>query len=156
LRILDQAGHARICSLVYCPNCGKEVAVAVKCWAVSPAKHTATGVIPEFRVGIFKCPTCKFKFRSRVSPTAKSVETKNIKNIVEKLTEVREGLRQTLRALREKMSTLETERASLLVKIEELKKVAESRANALEVEVKQLREELNSLRELLGVSEEVD
>jgi len=142
--------------LVYCPNCGKEVAVAVKCWTVSPAKHTATGVIPEFRVGIFKCPKCKFKFRSRVSPTANPAETKNIKNTVERLTEVREGLRQTLRALREKVSTLETERASLLLEIEELKKVAESRANALEVEVKQLREELNSLRELLGVSEEVD
>jgi len=140
--------------LVDCPNCGTEVAVAVKCWTVSPAKHTATGVIPEFRVGIFECPKCKSKFRSRVSSTAKPAETKNIKNIVEKITEIREGLTQTLRALRKKINTLETERASLLVEIEQLKKVAESRANALEVEVKQLREEIRSLRELLGVSEE--
>jgi predicted nucleic acid-binding Zn-ribbon protein len=138
--------------LVDCPNCGTEVTFAVKCWTVSPAKRGATGVIPEFRVGIFECPKCKSKFRSRVSSTAKAAETKNIKNIVEKIKNIHEGLTQTLRVLREKISTLETERASLLVEIEQLKKVAESRANALEVEVKQLREEIKSLRELLGDS----
>ncbi len=140
--------------MVDCPNCGIEVAVAVKCWTVSPAKHTARGYVPEFRVGIFECPKCKSKFRSRVGSTAKAAETKNIKNMVEKIKEIREGLTQTLRVLREKINTLETERASLLVEIEQLKKVAESRASALEVEVKQLREEIKSLRELLGVSEE--
>jgi uncharacterized coiled-coil DUF342 family protein len=140
--------------LADCPNCGTEVAVAVKCWIVSPAKHTATGIIPEFRVGIFECPKCKSKFRSRVSSTAKPAETKNIKNLVEKVKEIREGLTQTLRVLREKINTLETERATLLVEIEQLKKVAESRANALEVEVEQLRDEIKSLRELLDDSEE--
>jgi len=149
LWILDELG---VYALVDCPNCGTEVTTAVKCWTVSPAKHTAKGVIPEFRVGIFKCPKCKSKFRSRVSSTAKPAETKNIKNMVKKIKEIREGLTQTLRALREKINTLETERASLLVEIEQLKKVAESRVNALEVEVKQLREELRSLRDLLGVS----
>ncbi len=140
--------------MVDCPNCGTEVAVAVKCWTVSPAKQGASGVIPEFRVGIFECPKCKSKFRSRVGSKAKSAETGNIKSIVEKIKEIREGLNQTLRTLREKINTLETERASLLVEIEQLKKVAESRVNALEVEVKELREELKSLRELLDVSEE--
>ena len=139
-------------AVVDCPNCGTKVAAAVKCWTVAPAKLTATGVIPEFRVGIFKCPKCKSKFRSRISSTAKPAETKNVKNLVEKINEIREGLTQTLRKLREKINTLETERSSLLVEIEQLKKVAESRANALEVEVKQLREEIMSLRELLGVS----
>jgi len=132
------------------------VAVAVKCWTVSPAKHTATGDIPEFRVGIFKCPKCKSKFRSKVDSTAKPAETKNVKNLVEKIKEIREGLTQTLRTLREKINTLETERASLLLEIDTLKKVAGSRANALEVEVKQLREEIKSLRELLDVGEETD
>jgi uncharacterized protein (UPF0335 family) len=85
---------------------------------------------------------------------AKSAELNNVNVLVERLKEVREGLKRTLRSLREKISRLETERASLLVDIEELKKVAEARANALEVDVKELREELRSLRELLGVSEE--
>ena len=139
--------------MVDCPNCGTEVAVAVKCWTVSPAKQGATGVIPEFRVGIFECPKCKSKFRSKVSSTAKPAETKNVKNLVEKVKEIRKGLTQTLRALREKINRLETERASLLGEIEELKRVAEARANALETEVNWLREELKSLRELLGTSE---
>jgi uncharacterized Zn finger protein (UPF0148 family) len=140
--------------LADCPNCGTEVAVAVKCWTVSPARYSARGYLPEFRVGIFECPICKSKFRSRVNSTAKPAETKHIKNLVEKVKEIHEGLTQTLRVLREKINTLETERATLLVEIEQLKKVAESRANALEVEVKQLRDEIKSLRELLGDSEE--
>ena len=137
-----------------CPNCGTEVAVAVKCWTVSPARYSARGYLPEFRVGIFECSICKSKFRSRVSSTAKPAEPKNIKNLVEKVKEIHEGLTQTLRVLREKINTLETERATLLVEIEQLKKVAESRANALEAEVKQLRDEIKSLRKLLGDSEE--
>jgi transposase-like protein len=140
-------------SLVDCPNCGTEVATAIKCWTVSPAKHTAKGHKPEFRVGIFKCPKCKSKFRSKVGSKAKPAET-NFKDLVAKIKEIHQGLTQTLRTLRIKIETLETERGSLLVEIEKLKKVAESRANALETEVNQLREELRSLRELLGVSEE--
>jgi Skp family chaperone for outer membrane proteins len=141
--------------LVACPNCGTEVAIAIKCWTVAPAKHRATGDIPEFRVGIFKCPKCKSKFRSKVDAATEPVKT-NIKDLVVKIKEIREGLTQTLRTLREKMKMLETDRSSLLVEIEKLKKVAESRANALETEVNRLREELKSLRELLGASEEVD
>jgi len=139
-------------ALVDCPNCGTEVATAIKCWTVAPAKHRATRDIPEFRVGIFKCPKCKSKFRSKVDATTKSVET-NVKDLIVKIKEIHEGLTQTLRFLREKIKMLETERASLLVEIDKLKKVAESRANALETEVNWLREELKSLRELLGTSE---
>src|SRR3972149_1466344 len=141
--------------LVECPNCGTEVAAAVKCWTVSPRKQTAAGNVPEFRVGIFECPKCKSKFRSRVGLEAKPVEIANVRSLIEKIKEIREGLVQTLTVLREKMKTLETERSSLLVEIEKLKKVAESRANDLEIEVNQLREELKSLRELLGSSEEI-
>jgi predicted nucleic acid-binding Zn-ribbon protein len=140
--------------LVECPNCGTEVATAVKSWTVSPGKQRATGDVPEFRVGIFECPKCKSKFRSRVDCRTNSVETTNVRNLVEKIKEIREGLMQTLTVLREKVKTLETERSSLLVEIEKLKKVAESRANDLEIEVNQLREELKSLKELLGSSEE--
>jgi vacuolar-type H+-ATPase subunit I/STV1 len=140
--------------LADCPTCGTEVATAVKCWTVAAAKHRATGDIPEFRVGIFVCPKCGSKFRSKVEAAAKSkpVET-SVKDLVVKVKEIHEGFTQTLRTLREKIKTLETERASVLVEIEQLKKVAESRANALESEVNQLREELRSLRELLGASE---
>jgi septal ring factor EnvC (AmiA/AmiB activator) len=141
--------------LVECPSCGTEVATAVKCWTVSPMKQTEAGNVPEFRVGIFECPKCKSKFRSRVGLEAKPVEIANVRSLVERIKEIREGLVQTLTALREKMKTLETERSSLLVEIEQLKKVAESRANDLEVEVSQLRAELKSLKELLGSTEEV-
>ena len=78
----------------------------------------------------------------------------NVKDLVVKIMEIREGLKKTLRNLREKITRLETERMSLLVEIEKLKKVAEARANALETEVNELREELKSLREFLGTSEE--
>ena len=141
-------------SLANCPNCGTEVAVAARCWTVSPAKQSATGYVPEFRVGIFKCPNCKSKFRAKVDSQAKSAELNNVKVLVERTKDIREGLKRTLRGLRDKINRLETERASLLVDIERLKKVAEARANALEVDVQELREELSSLRELLGVSEE--
>jgi predicted nucleic acid-binding Zn-ribbon protein len=140
--------------MVECPNCKTEIATAVKCWTVSPVKHGTAGDIPEFRVGIFECPKCKSRFRSRVDSTSKPAET-NVKTLVEKVREIREGLMQTLRILRVRINTLETERASLLVEIEKLKKVAESRANALEDEVKQLREEIKSLKELLGPGEEL-
>jgi uncharacterized Zn finger protein (UPF0148 family) len=138
-------------TLADCPNCGTEVEVAAKCWTVAPAKLSATGYVPEFRVGIFECPNCKSKFRSRVD---KPADLNNVRVLVERIQEIREGLKRTLRVLREKIERLETERASLLVDIEKLKRVAEARANALEIDVKELREELRSLRELLGVSEE--
>ena len=141
--------------MVDCPNCGTEVATAVKCWTVTPVKHQASGDIPEFKVGIFECPKCKSKFRAKVDTTAKPVET-NVKDLVVKLKDIHDGLTQTLRTLREKIEKFETERTSLTGEIEKLKKVAESRANALETEVNQLREELKSLRDLLGASEEVD
>ena len=142
-------------SLVECPNCGTEVATAVKCWTVTPVRHRASGDIPEFRVGIFKCPKCKSKFRAKVDTTTKPAET-NVKGLIVKLKEIHQGLTQTLRTLREKIATLETERTSLMVEIEKLKKVAEARANALETEVDQLREELKSLRDLLGAGDEID
>lgn len=139
--------------MVDCPNCGTEVATAVKCWTVAPVRHTAKGITPAFRVGIFVCPTCKSKFRAKANATAEPKET-NVKDLFTKLKEIHEGLTQTLRTLKKKIAKFETERTSLLVEIENLKKVAESRANALETEVDQLREELKALRDLLGTSEE--
>jgi SMC interacting uncharacterized protein involved in chromosome segregation len=110
--------------------------------------------MPEFKVGLFECPKCMFKFRAKVDATAKQMET-NVNDLVVKIKEIREGLTQTLRVLREKIKTLETERTSLMVEIEELKKVAESRANALETEVSELRKEIKALKELLGSAEEI-
>jgi septal ring factor EnvC (AmiA/AmiB activator) len=143
--------------LVDCPNCGTEVATAVKSWPVSFKKQEEGGASPQFCIGIFECPRCKTKFRSRVefrAKPAKPVETTNVKNAVEKIKDIREGLMQTLKTLREKIKTLETERAGLMAEIEKLKKNAESRAGALENEVNQLREEIKSLRELLSSNEE--
>ena len=143
--------------MIDCPNCGTEVAVAVKCWTVAPMKRKAGGgYTPAFRVGIFVCPKCKSKFRTRVDVAAKPVKM-NVRELVAKVKEIQEGLTQTLRNLREKIMLLETtERTGLLMEIDKLKNVAESRANALETEVNQLREELRFLREFLGESEEAD
>ena len=137
--------------LVNCPNCGTEVAIALKCWTVAPAKHKATGYVPEFRVGIFKCPKCKAKFRAKVDVKTKPAEPR-VKDLIAKIKEIHEGFSQTLRSLHEKIMILETDRSGLLVEIENLKKVAQARANALETEVTRLREELKSLRELLDAS----
>src|SRR3989337_3718475 len=104
--------------LVECPNCGTEVAAAVKCWTVSPRKQTAAGELPEFRVGIFECPKCKSKFRSRVSLEPKPLEIANVRSLVEKIKEIREGLVQTLTVLRDRLKALETDRSSLLLAIE--------------------------------------
>ncbi len=138
--------------MVDCPNCGTEVTNAIKCWTVAPKKQTETGAMPEFRVGIFECPKCNSKFRSRVTREAKAAETVSVSSLVEKIKEIRQGLVQTLTVLRERLKTLETERSSLLLEIEQLKEAAESRADALETEVHDLREEIKSLKELLGSS----
>lgn len=139
--------------MVACPNCGTEVAVAVKSWPVSFKKQTTHGAAPQFYIGIFECPKCKSKFRSKVEPRAKPIETINVKDAVEKIKVIREGLMQTLKKLREKLRTFEADRADLMSEIERLKKDAESRVDALEDEVNQLREEVRSLRELLGSAE---
>lgn len=139
--------------MVACPNCGTEVAAAVKSWPVSFKKQTTHETVPLFYIGIFECPKCKSKFRSKVEPKAKTTETINVKDAVEKIKVIREGLMQTLKTLREKMRPFEADRADLMNEIETLKKDAESRVNALEDEVNQLREEVRSLRELLGSAE---
>ena len=136
--------------MVECPSCGTEVAAAVKSWPVSFKKQSEEEAKPQFIVGVFECPKCKSKFRSRVESASEPAGTNGVTGLVERINSIREGLTQTLKALRVKIKTLETERACLLTEVEELKRVAELRANALEVEVSQLREEIKSLREVLG------
>jgi len=121
---------------------------------VASAKHTARGDIPEFRIGVFECPNCKTKLRSRMAQKAKPAEATNVSTLVRKIKEIQQGLKHTLRTLQEKIRIFETERSSLLFEVEELKKVAEIRASALEAEVNEPREELRSLRKLLGASDE--
>lgn len=105
---------------------------------------------PTLCVGIFECPECKSKFRSRVDTTPESKGAPNVAGLVERINSIREGLTQTLNSLRVKIKTLETERSYLLAEAEELKRAAELRADALEAEVGQLREEIKSMREVLG------
>jgi len=76
-----------------------------------------------------------------------------IKDMVERLKEIREGLELTLMRLRERISLLETDRAGLLLEVERLKRTAESRAGALEIEVSELRKEIRVLKDLLGPAE---
>jgi hypothetical protein len=77
----------------------------------------------------------------------------SIKDLVERIREIREGLEHTLMRLRERISLLETDRAGLLLEVERLKKVAESQAGALEIEVSELRKEIRVLKEILGPAE---
>ena len=77
----------------------------------------------------------------------------SIKDMVERIKEIREGLELTLMRLRERISLLETDRAGLLLEVERLKRTAESRAGALEIEVSELRKEIRVLKELLGPAE---
>jgi chromosome segregation ATPase len=86
-----------------------------------------------------------------VTETLKPV---SVKDMVERIKEIHEGLEQTLRRLRERISLLETDRAGLLLEVERLKKAAESRAGALEIEVSELRKEIRVLKELLGHAEQ--
>lgn len=139
------------CKLVKCPKCGGEAANLIKTWAFNPRKIEEKEA--ELKtMGIFECLSCKTRFKAFTGSEA--AETANIKNMVEKIKNIKGELMQTLKNLREKIKTLETERANLMTEIEKLKKAAESRVNALESEVNMLREEVKSLRELLGYPEE--
>ena len=141
---------SEVFSLVECPSCGTEVANAVKSWPVSFGKHGESDAHSQLCVGIFECPKCKSKFRSRVKPTAEPAEPASVSDLVERIKGIREGFSQTLTTLRGRIRTLETERSGVLGEMDELKRAAESRADALEDEVRQLREEVKSLRELFG------
>ncbi len=77
----------------------------------------------------------------------------SVKNLVDRVGEIREGLVQTLRTLRERINMLETERGSLLLEIEKIKKAAETRADNLETEISDLRKEIEAMKELLGSAE---
>ncbi len=134
--------------MVDCPSCGYDVTTPVKTWPI-PSRKVLKGDEGSRLAAIFECPNCKARFRSIVQAKKDSQETASIKDIVERIKTVKEGLMQTLMNLRVKIQTLETERANLMAEIENLRKVAESRANALEEEVNALREEAKCLRELL-------
>jgi hypothetical protein len=139
--------------LANCPKCGTDVPTPAKAWAVPNQQPLENGEQPKL-TGIFECPNCRARFRAAVRTETEPEGTANIKNMVERIKDIKGGLMQTLKVLRERIKTLETERANLMVEIDELRKVAESRASALESEVGMLREEVNSLRILLGYSEE--
>jgi predicted nucleic acid-binding Zn-ribbon protein len=129
------------------------VTSALKSWPVTLKNHGNTEAKTQFIFGIFECPRCKSKFRSRVEPAcATTPERSSVAELVKRINSIRQKLTQTLRSLRVKIKTLETERALLLTEIQELKRAATLRASALESEVSELREEINSLREVLGQS----
>ncbi|MEM2337475.1 MAG: hypothetical protein QXK93_00815 [Candidatus Bathyarchaeia archaeon] len=134
--------------MVKCPKCGSEPAALVKTWGITLRGNSED---TSKLMGLFECLNCKTRFRTTVE---KAEETVSIKNMVERIKEIKGELMQTLKNLREKIKTLETERANLMIEIEKLKKAAESRVSALESEVNMLREEVKSLRELLGYTEE--
>jgi transcription elongation factor Elf1 len=139
--------------LVECPSCGTEVTVALKSWPVTFKKQGEYYVKPKFFIGIFECPKCKSKFRSRVESAVKPAESPRFEELLQKVKSIQTGLIQTKKALHEKISRLETERGSLMLELGDLQKDAEFRAEELESEICQLREEIKSLKELLGSTE---
>ena len=141
--------------MVNCPRCGTAVEAPVKTWAIPSRRPPKEGEEPRL-AGIFECPKCEVRFRAAVMVRTKTVETTNVKNMVDKIKNIKGGLMQTLINLREKINTLETERANLMVEIEELRMVAEARVTALENEVGTLRNDAKSLRDLLGPEEKVE
>ena len=141
--------------MVQCPKCGADVTNPVKTWPIPSRKPLDVGETPRL-AGIFKCPSCRVKFRAALVAATRTVETASIKNVVEQIRGIRGELMQTLKNLREKIKTLETERAGLMTEIDKLREVAESRVNALEGEVKMLRGEVKSLQDLLGYSKELE
>lgn len=137
--------------MVECPSCGTQVAVAIKTWPVSFKKQGSCSQ-PKFFIGIFECPECKSKFRSRVESAAKPAEIPRLQDLVVKVKGIQSGLVQAKLSLHEKISRLETERGSLMLELGDMQRDAESRAESLEKEICQLREEIKSLKELLGSS----
>ena len=135
--------------MVKCPNCGAQVAVAIKSWPVS-FKKKEDHAKPKFLLGIFKCPKCTTKFRARIESSSEPAEAPKLHDLVKQVKGIREGLIQARNTLHERIGTFETERGSLMLELGDLEKDAESRADALESEVCQLREEIKSLKELLG------
>lgn len=142
--------------LVKCPKCGSNVEYPIKTWYFSSRKYSKNGEKPKIILGIFKCQNCNARFRTTLESDITPKERVSIKNMVEKIKDIRGELMQTLKNLREKIKTLETERANLMMEIEKLRKVAESKVVALESEVSMLREEVKSLRELLGYTEDLE
>jgi len=140
--------------LAKCPKCGVEVTTPVKTWPIPSQKLLKKGEESKIAMGIFECPNCKARFRTALEVETKTVDAVSIKNMVERIKDIKGELMQTLKNLREKIKTLETERANLMIEIEKLRKFAESKVSALESEVSMLREEVKSLRDLLGYSEE--
>jgi hypothetical protein len=140
--------------LVECPSCGTLVEIALKSWPVSFKKQGEDYGQSQFLLGIFECPKCKSKFRSRVESSAKPAETPKFKDLVAKVKSIQNGLIQTKKTLHDRLNSLQTERGSLMLELGDLEKDAESRADALEDEICQLRDEIRSLKELLGSSEE--
>lgn len=139
-----------------CPKCGAEVASPVKVWAFPQRKSLKQGAESKVNMGIFECQNCKARFRAVLEVPSAAIEMGSIKNMVERINDIRGEFMQTLKSLREKIKTLETERSDLMMEIDKLRKVAESRVVALESEVSMLREEAKSLRELLGYAEDTE
>jgi len=140
--------------MVKCPKCGTEVSTPVKTWFMFSRKAAKKGEEHKLVMGLFDCPNCKARFRAAVTAETITEETASVKNMVERIKDIKGELMQTLKNLRGKIKTLETERANLMIEIGKLKKMADSKVSALEGEVSMLREEVKSLRDLLGYTEE--
>lgn len=142
--------------MVKCPKCGEEVAAPVKTWPLPSRRTNDQTEHSRLIVGIYECTSCRARFRAATNIEAKTEDTANIKNMVERIKGIQGELMQTLRNLREKIKTLETERSNLMTEIDKLRDIAESRISALQSEVNMLREDAKSLRELLGYNEETE
>lgn len=130
-----------------CPRCGTEVSTLIKSWSMT-GRPSKTGERVKLTIGLYDCPECRRKFR-----VALSKEKITIRDMVEKIKDVEDGLVQTLTDLRAKIEGLKQEKADLLEEIEELKDAAEEKAEALEGEVGLLKKEAQALKEMLDAAE---
>ncbi len=102
----------------------------------------------RFRVGVFECPECKIKFRSKVDIKEKPKETNS--DITERIKKIQKEFVQVLQILRENIRVSEIEQVRLMGRIDDAKRVAESRVDVLQAEVNQLREKVKLLKQLLS------
>jgi len=134
-----------------CPKCGATTVNFVALWPSAFTEAKGAEGKTQLLTGVFECRECKTKFRARVYSKKKEKQQRvNVKNSVEKIRDLRDGLMQTLRMLREKIQMLESEKRNLLEEVEALRKTAEARVTILEGEVNQMRQEVKALKELLS------
>ena len=97
-------------------------------------------------LGFFICSECEKRFLKILERD----NTGNIKDAVEEIRGIENGLEHMLDNLKEKIESLKNERAEILEEIEQLKSEGEKKASTLEEEIVYLRGKIEDFKELLN------